>query len=420
MITHRLRQTYHRLRDGDREFLRGAAILSVGIILARLLGIGYSLTLAAVFPAEDYGMVRYGITLGMLTAIITQPFGQHVIARFIGKYRQDPASLQPILSSSWLILALLVLLTLLFIVPIVQYVGMMNLGIFAVFAGTTIFYTYWGICRGYAASTHLAVAYFFSNLCQLILVLVLFYGWGNSSPTVALLIYGGSYLIPLALLQLFYPLPLHAKRQGATSKLRWQEISLFFMPVLASHVVFKLNESLPTLLLERYAGFTAIGIYSVANTLALVFAFIPSSIATLIMPKAAANSPEQNQRIMRQTLALILSMNAVGFVIYMLLSRWFVEALFGPEYVVDLSIYAITALTSIATGTFGVMVAIIVGAGQAQVETLSRLAGFLVTAVCGFLFIPTYGIQGAALTSLFSTLIAIAVVILAARWWRTT
>ena len=82
---HQLRNRFGRF-NLDWDFIRGSAALSVGMAVARVLGLAFSLLLAASFSPDDYGIFQYGLMLGLIFCIGTHPFGQHVIARFIAKH----------------------------------------------------------------------------------------------------------------------------------------------------------------------------------------------------------------------------------------------------------------------------------------------------------------------------------------------
>jgi O-antigen/teichoic acid export membrane protein len=324
------------------------------------LGIVFYLVLARVFVPEDYGLVQYSITLGLLIAVGTQPFSQHVMARFIGVYREHDEQLRAILSSMWAILAVLVALTLLLAIPLLLWLDRFNIGIIVVFVGTTLFYTYWGLSRGFLAPTRLTLAYLGSNTMQLVLVVLLIYVLQIDSPMLALTIYGASYLVPLALLQMFWPFPLHTHMASLQlDKIR--EVIRFSWPIWASHISYMLYASMPILLLEMLASTAMVGVYGVAKTLTMAFLFIPSSIATLLMPKTAGLPRSQHLGLLRKTLLWSLFVNGLGLVIYLFLVEWFVRTMFGAEYLVDSGTYLLLALAMIVRGSGGIITAVLVG-----------------------------------------------------------
>jgi O-antigen/teichoic acid export membrane protein len=396
-----------RLSNVDGSLFKGSAILSIGTVVARVLGIVFFLVLARVFTPENYGVVQYGITLGLLIAVVTQPFSQHVMARFIGTYRHNEERLRSMLGSMWLVLMALSALTLLVTVPVLMWLDRFNIGIVVVFGGTTLFYTYWGLSRGFLAPTRLTLAYLGSNLVQLLLVVGLIYVLDIREPLLALSIYGLSYLLPLAVLQLAWPFPLHLR--GGVRREHLREVIRFSWPIWISHISYMLYISMPILMLEPFAGKEAVGVYGVANTLTMAFLFIPTSIATVLMPKTAGLPRHQHLGLLKKTLSWSLLVNLVGLGIYTLLVEWFVRTVFGPEYLVDQSTYVILALAMIVLGSGGVITAVLVGGGRVWAETGGRVVAAVLTAGLCWYLIPLHGALGAAVAMLVGSVGAVVV-----------
>jgi O-antigen/teichoic acid export membrane protein len=402
-----------RLTTVDGSLFKGSAILAIGTVVARVLGILFFLVLAQVFLPKDYGFVQYGITLGLLIAMVTQPFSQHVMARFIGTYRHDEILLRKMLSNMWLVLSGLSVLTLLVAVPVLMWLDRFNIGIVVVFVGTTLFYTYWGLSRGFLAPTRLTLAYLGSNLVQLILVVGLIYILDIHEPLLALSIYGLSYLLPLAVLQIVWPLPLYLQGGGVQGE-HLREIFQFSWPIWISHISYMLYISMPILVLEPFAGTEAVGVYGVANTLTMAFLFIPTSIATLLMPKTAGLPRHQHLSLLKKTLFWALLVNLIGLGIYTLLVEWFVLTVFGAEYLVDQSTYIILAVAMIVLGSGGVITAVLVGSGRVWVETAGRVVAAVLTAGLCWYLIPSHGAAGAAVAMVVGAVSAVIIYVLMA------
>lgn len=391
------REIARRARAADWAFIRGSAQLVAGMTLGKVLGFAFSIVLAAAFTPGDYGAIQYAITLSTIMTIVMQPFGQHVLARFVSRYRDDLHQLRQMLANAWAVWVALLAITLLVSVPVLSVIGQLDAGILAIFAGTTLFYTYWGLSRGFSAPLRLSAAYVGSNAIQLALVVVLIRVAALRSTLLAESIYGLSYLLPLLLLQSFWPFPLRAER----TSLRWAtvgEIVRFSGPIWLSHAGYMLYSSIEVLLLERFAGNEAVGVYVVAKTLASVFLFVPTSFATLLMPKAVSASSSARRRLLARTLAGSFILNAVILVCYLLVVRWFVGTVLGPAYVIDMGVYAILAFGMICLGSESVVTAMVVGSGRPGLETIMRGVALLAAVIAGFLLIPSHGTLGAAMT----------------------
>ncbi len=390
----------------DWALLKGSALISIGTAIARVLGLAFSLVLATAFSVGDYGAVRYSIAVASLVAIGTQPFGQHVIARFIGKHANDPDRVDSVLSNSFLVLPIIFLVTLLIAVPVLFHLNTLTLGILAVFAGETLFYTYWGLSAGFQDPLRLTAAYLGSNLVQIIATVLLIVVLGIQSPTLALLIYGLSYILPLALLVTYWPMPGHlswylVKVQVIAQLLR------FSVPIWVSHTCYVLNTSLDLLLLEQFVTAGQLGAYSLSKTLATVFIFVPTGISTLLMPRIAALPNQTHSQLLVKMLGASLLVNTIGLVIYVPVVNPFTQRAFGSDYLVVPIVSLLLALDMIASGIHTLITAVFVGSGRPEVESASRIATLVTTVLGAWLFIPTDGIAGAAVAMVTGKLVSL-------------
>lgn len=401
-------KTKRVLQNWDWTLTKGSALLSTTTAVARALGLLFSLVLAAAFSPADYGVIRYLISVSMIVAIVTQPFGQHVLARFASMYKEDDEKLRHFFTNSWFILIVLCGLTLLIAVPTLSLMGKLNIGIFVIFGGVTLFYCYWGLSAGFQAPRQLAAAYLGSNLVQIALVLFFIRVLEIKSTTLALSIYGLSYLLPLTLLQRLWPLPVRAIqlpfRRDVIS-----EMVRFSLAIWASHACYVLYFSLDMLLLEHFGSAEELGAYALAKTLASVFLFVPQGISALLMPKVAASCGQICRPLLKQMLVLSFFINSLFFVVYLLLINWFTLVFVGSEYKVETGVSVALAISMIASGAHSVITAVVVGSGRTVIETISRASAVVAAALVGWVLIPVYGPLGAAGAMLTGAVAALAI-----------
>lgn len=387
-------------RGLDWNFIKGSTLLSVGTVLSRVLGMAFSLVLARAFLPEEFGAVRYAITLGTIFSVATQPFGQHVLARFIGKYRDDAEQLRFILPNSLLILAVLFPLTFLVAVPVLLATGQFNVGVLSIILGVSCYYAYWGLCRGFGAQYRLIGVTVGSNIVQLAAVIFVIYVLDIRSPVLAMVIFGLSYFLPILAFQFLWPLPTRWRLADIRRHVIG-EILRFSGSIWGSHVGYVIYNSVAVVFLERFAGTAAVGVYALANTLARSFLFVPEAISTLVMPMIASSARRSHAAMVKKLLLLSLAVNSGLLLVYLLAVRWFVVEVFGPEYFEGgIAIYAIMAVAMIVLGMHGVVTAVLVGQGKAGTETVSRLVALIATTLSAWFLVPQYGAAGAAVAML--------------------
>ncbi|MCC7448395.1 MAG: oligosaccharide flippase family protein [Anaerolineae bacterium] len=388
-----------KLRLLDWSFIGSSTMLSVGIAVARVLGLAYSLVLARAFSPEDYGYVQYSITLAGVIAIGTQPFVQHVLARFVSKHKDSSTELQEILNNTWLILLALTLGTLIVVVLVSLISGTLNIGALVIFIGLTLFYTYFGLARGFLANYKLLAMHLGSNVIQLLAVIVVVTVLGSRSVLLALLIYGLSYVLPWVLLQAFAPFPI-SFRLTRPQRERIAELLRFSAPIWVSHVGYMIYLSLDVILLERFQGNAAVGIYSLSKTLSMVFSFIPMGLTVILMPKIAASPRHMHRRLMRNALIWSSIVNVIGLLIYAALYNPVVHRFFGTRYEVGPEVFMVLALGNVVYGVYSIIASVAVGKDRASFEMFTRIACVLAAVLVGMILIPSTGAMGAALTTL--------------------
>ena len=394
------------IKIGKIPILKGALSLSVGSLIAKALGIAFSLILARVFIPKDYGVVQYSITIGMIISAGTQSFGQHVIARFIGKYKYDITQMSIMFSNACFVLLLIGIITIIIATPVLLILKKFNIGVIVIFLGLTAFYSYWGLSSGLQKSTKINIAYIGSNLVQLLSVAGLIYVLGMKSTLLATIIYGASYFIPLALLFFLSPFELDLTYKHVQQKYV-VDIIKFYCPIFISHSCYVLSGSLSIIFLEHYFSNTEVGVFAVAKTIAMVFLFIPSGITTLLMPRAASLSKNESYQTLRKLLIFSGFVNLVILLCLIVFIKWFITSMFGTEYLIGTEIYVIQALGTILFGIHSIITAVLVGTGYPIYETNSRILVVLVSLIAMWLLIPKYGALGAAITTLLGSLAAL-------------
>lgn len=392
-------QLIARMRRFDWQFIKGSSLNSFGIIIARVLGFAYSFVLAKVFSPDEVGQIYYVITLGGVMSIIVLPFGQRVIAHYIGKYREDEAAFRQIMPNVWTVAIAACVVTLLVGCPILAASGRLSWALIAVFSGNAIFYCYYGVASGFLSSGRMMTAYIGGNVVQIVLLLPLVTVLNVRDTAIAIAIYGLCSLPPIA--YLIWKRPLAIRLRLGFDAERVREIVRFSIPIWLSQVLYVGFISLDILMLEHYTNNEQVGIYNLTKTLTSVFYFIPNGITVLLLPKLAGMTKGRRDVVLL-SLGISLVVNALGLLAYVIVYPFFVIELVGREYFLSMEFALISAVGSILFGMHSILSSSMVGVGKATVETVSRTIMTLITVVCGMTFIPAQGAMGAALTLLFA------------------
>ncbi|MBK8020906.1 MAG: oligosaccharide flippase family protein [Chloroflexi bacterium] len=402
-LRRRLRRQFPSL---DLAFLTDSTIVTIGIALARVLGFGFSFVLARRLSTESFGFIQYTITLAGVVAIGTQPFVQHVLARFVAKNKEDAERLAQTLHAVWFVLLGIVGVTMVIALPILIVSGQLNIGVLIIFLGVTLFNSYYGLARGFMASRRLLAAYLGSNLVQIIAILLVYQDETTTSPTPALLIYGLSYLAPLIILQVWKPLPIRF-RLAFPDRAIATELIRFSLPIWVSHTAYIFYAGMDILLLERYTDTSSVGLYALTKTLSMIFSFVPVGLITILLPKIASIPTEQHAALLKKTMLAALAANGATLIVFLVGYRWFITTFIGANYLVSMDVALMLVLAEILFGFHGIITAVLVGSNNPQLETVSRITIVLTAGVLGMLLIPRYGLSGAGLMMLCCGVVAV-------------
>lgn len=405
-----------RLQTSDLSFLRSSGLLAVGLAVARALGLGFSLLLGRALPVEEYGYITASLFVAGLLGVATQPFVQHNWARWISINRSNQVQLNRVVSSGVALQVILVLLTVLIAIPLVLLTKSFDFAAIIAFLGVTLFYSYNGLARGFESSWRLVAVFVASNLLQLLAVFAAYFLLRVTSPLPALMIYGLSYVLPVIYLAGRYPLPVRVTLQ-AVDRGTFNGLVKSTIPLWVSHLAFVLSYGFDVVLLSRYWGDSAVGAYSMAKTLSLIFDFVPSGIGTILMPRIAALSAGR-RRLVAISIAATMAVQLLFAIGFLLFYQPLVTAIFGVEYLVPPLTILLIVLAALVWSIHNILSNALIGANQAGIEGINRVLILGTLYGAGILFVPTFATTGVALADLITSLVAVATIPLLLRWSR--
>jgi O-antigen/teichoic acid export membrane protein len=389
------------------SWMKSSFLNSMGIAAARFMGIAFSFMLANAYSTSDFGYVTYVLSLANLVAIVTQPFGQHVLPFLIGKYRKDTEQFQAMMNNAWAIVLILFGVSFVVATGVLLALDRFSWELMAVFFGITIFYSYHGLSTGFLSTWHFLAAYLGSNFVQLVLVAIVVYGFKIDSVVPSIFIYGLSYLLPLGILMIFFPLPLKIRLSFNPEMIR--RLLRIFTPIVSSHGLYVLHYSADVILLEYFSNESAVGIYGLTKTLTSAFSFIPGGIALMLLPQIANPDTKDPFRIVMRSVLFATAVNLVGAVFFLGLYKWVVTTFFGEEYYIGIDFAFVMVAQSILVSIHGLSFAGLAGTEKTYIDTLSRFIMVVGIFILGTLLIPDHESKGAAWAVLLSVMAGLSV-----------
>jgi len=200
---------------------------------------------------------------------------------------------------------------------------------------------------------------------------------------------------------------LHLKPSFNTKIAR--ELIVFSLPLMLSGILWTIMTMMDTLMVGHYLPSSEVGIYNAAIPLAKLLSFFLMAINTLYIPMAtplyARGKSKELKRLYQVVTKWIFLGTLPFFVVIFVFPETSLELIFGSKYLsagLTLQILAIGFMIHALLGPNGLTLTVI---GETKFLTFSNSLAVVTDLILNILFIPLWGIEGAALATVISYLI---------------
>ncbi|GAA4245546.1 MULTISPECIES: flippase [Winogradskyella] len=201
---------------------------------------------------------------------------------------------------------------------------------------------------------------------------------------------------------------LKSKFEIKIDNLSYKTIFLKSYPMAISALSYFLMQSIDVLLLAKYSTFDNVAFYAIAVKLSTISTLALLSINIIAGPKIAefysSNSIEKLRRLLQNSNRLILVLTLPVLIVLSLFSEW-ILGLFGKEYIVAQSALLILLggqCFNFLLGPLGVYMNM---TGKQNKLQRILILGLLINVVLNIIYIPKYGMIGAASSTVVSMII---------------
>lgn len=178
-----------------------------------------------------------------------------------------------------------------------------------------------------------------------------------------------------------------------------------------ANLVQLLNYRMDLILIAMFMSSAFVGYYSVSTTIAETLWYFPGAIGTIMFSRTPGLSSEeankQTPKICRNTL-FITALSALAFLV---LGRPLISLLFGPSYLPAFEPLLILLPGNIAFSICKVLSNELLGRGLPRVNAYISLVALVTNVPLLLVFIPLWGVDGAALASTINYLISSAITV---------
>ncbi len=186
----------------------------------------------------------------------------------------------------------------------------------------------------------------------------------------------------------------------------------FYVGAVASFIIFRAD----VLIVNRFHGAEAAGVYAIASQFSFVLIMLPATIASLLFPRVAAHQDEPaayTVDVTRHTSFVMLVVCLVAA-----LSSFALPLVYGPRFTESTILFLILLPGIFFISLESVLVQYFTGTGLPVTISWFWVITLVVNVVLNLALIPTFGARAAAINSTVSYALIFALV--AGYFWRQT
>ncbi len=379
----------------DKDLLKKSIMVGIGNITGIGLAFLFMTVLALWMPQEEYGEIRYILSVVSLLATLVATGLPSAMTRFLAKYKDQGKTRDSYFSNITFIFLISLLSTEIFTLILFPQEPIILL----VLLGYSIPLLYFGITRGLMEYLKFSIFRILRNLIKLLLLAFLFLYFGLTKISV-LMIYAFGGWIAILFLEAYHKSEIHFNIKHL-SKNKIKEIIYYSMPVFGTTLAYSVIVQIPLLSLKYFTNYQEVAIYSVALTLSLVYGFVPGAILTVSMPKIASlKNIEQRLSVFKQSIYIIILSGILLLIPTIFLGKWAIVLIFKERYSLSYLPFVILSVASIFAGIRNAYSSLWEGGGRPIFSTYDTIGGAAAAILFSLIFVPEYGAIGAPLSYL--------------------
>ncbi|WP_438296698.1 flippase [Sporosarcina sp. FA15] len=396
------------------KIAKGSSILFLSKIIAYLLAFIFNLVVARYLGANIYGSFIFVFsTLSLLTVFI-QLGNKNGLMYYIPRLKEDGKNYKDLISTtitmSFIIGIVVVIVTIFFLSkPIGIYILGSESYINAVKILTIVVFMdaiseiLKASLRGNDEIKHFAfggvLVHFFRIFIIMIFILM-------EVKTNILIV---SYIISSLLIVFYYLLVLKGKKMYGKINLNSMKLYfsmlLLFIPTMFTALLSVMHTQIDKIMIGNYLGAGSVGIYNIATVIANLSSFIFAVISAVISPIISkiyySGDMQKLSDIYKTVSKWTLIANLLFLSIILILSEDILR-LFGSEFKIGATVLILVSIGQLFNSIAGPSAAIINMTGHTKVSFYFYIVTVIMNLILNFIFIPLYGINGAAFTTMVS------------------
>jgi len=409
------------LNQSLQKSVKGMITIFVGTIVGTALGITSRVLVARFYSVGEYGLYGLGISIISLLSGVSYLGIIEAAPRYISYYRgkRDNEKVKSVINSSLIIIIIssITVATLLFFLSdfvanrifgidkLSTVIKILAVGIpFLALLQLTV-----GIFRGFESAKENV---YFSNFLLRLLTLssfgfVIISGLAFDYIIIAYVL---SVIITssISVFYLIKRLPEAVKRVKRSS-LQIRTLLSFSLPLVFSGLGWKLILSVDKLMLGILTTDVRVGLYNAASPIAVYLKIFLSSAVFIFQPVAARLLAENRIYEVKRDYQILtkwlFTLTFPFFVVLLLFPGTVISIIFGSKYMAAATALQLLTIAYFINTFLGPNGATITTFGKTKVLMYFNLIGGGINVALNYFLIPLFGIEGAALSTMFSLII---------------
>jgi len=175
---------------------------------------------------------------------------------------------------------------------------------------------------------------------------------------------------------------------------------------LANSVVTRID----VLILSRYKGAEAVGIYSAGYQLSMIFPLLIGSLVTVLLPQVSKLSYKDEFVFFIKKSLFISTLILIALLPVFIFSKSLIRFFWGVQFMESAGIFNILFLTFMVNLIFNPISTVLYALDKPRIITYTNLLQLVISITGNLILIPLLGIYGAAFTFLGLTIVGSAIV----------
>jgi len=412
------------MENYSKRFVKGSAIVFIALIVSSVIGLLLRIFLSRSLSVADYGLFYAVFALvSVFGAFRDFGVGQAVI-RAIPKYAIQK-DFRLIKSSMTILTIIQVVFSLIVAIVLVILSDQIATTIFGTmeasimikllsgwFLFQAIFYTFKGTFRALQDIVPFSLLGFFEIFFPFLFALLFITTLGSNVTNVAL-----AYLVGLGI-TIFITLGIFLNKHTNIVKAKLnisrgllKGLFTFALPVLISGLAGMVIGYMSTLMLVMFRSLSEVGLYQVAFPASNLILYFPMAMGVILFPMVSELWARKKHNLVGKAIHTLMKFSFIFIVPIALILIAFPElvisTLFGSKYLAASMTLRILAFGAVIQTLYATLNKVILGIGKPIIITkvIGITACFVL--VSNLILIPLYGIEGAAIAFVFSTLVSL-------------